>query len=230
MTATPFFTLDSLPRVPLAHLPTPVEALPYLSEHLGGPALFIKRDDQTGLAMGGNKSRKLEFLLAQAIRVGADTVITAGATQSNHARQTAAGAARCGLRCHAVLYAPGGQPPAVFNGNLLLMDLLGATIHWTAEHAPYTETLTAVEAELRAAGCQPYVVPYGGSNAIGLMGYAVAMRELAAQERGLGHFDVHVFASSSGGTQAGMLLGAHLAGLDGSARLVGISVDREGAG
>src|SRR3990172_13411935 len=100
MTTTPMQHLDGLPRVRLAHLPTPVEPLPNLSKHLGGPELWIKRDDQTGLATGGNKARKLEYLLGEALRSGADSVITAGSTQSNHARQTAAAAAKCGLECH----------------------------------------------------------------------------------------------------------------------------------
>jgi len=221
--------LDTLPRVRLAHLPTPIDPLPNLSRHLGEPELFIKRDDQTGLATGGNKTRKLEFLLAEALQTGADTVITAGSTQSNHARQTAAGAARCGLDCHLVLYAPGGDPPADITGNVLLDHLLGATIHWTDERAPYTHTLARVEADLIDAGKQPHVVPYGGSNAVGIMGYAVAMREYQAQARGLAPFDAHVFATSSGGTQAGMLLGTHLAGRRDSARLLGISVDSPAA-
>ncbi|NDJ76439.1 MAG: pyridoxal-phosphate dependent enzyme, partial [Chloroflexi bacterium] len=123
---------DQIPRVRLAHLPTPIEPLTNLSRLLGGPELYIKRDDQTGLATGGNKARKLEFLLAAAQAAAADCVITAGSTQSNHARQTAAAAARCGLAAHLVLYAPDGQPPTDRTGNLLLMDLLGATFHWTA--------------------------------------------------------------------------------------------------
>lgn len=221
--------LDTLPRVRLAHLPTPIDPLPNLGRHLGGPSLFIKRDDQTGLATGGNKTRKLEFLLAEALHAGADTVITAGSTQSNHARQTAAGAARCGLDCHLVLYAPGGKPPADISGNVLLDHLLGATIHWTTEHAPYSHTLARVEADLIAAGRQPHLVPYGGSNAVGIMGYVLAMREYQAQARGLAPFDAHVFATSSGGTQAGMLLGAHLSARPDSARLHGISVDRPAA-
>lgn len=218
------FELVSLPRVRLAHLPTPIEPLPNLSKYLGGPALFIKRDDQTGLATGGNKTRKLEFLMAQAREAGADMVITAGSTQSNHARQTAAAASRCGLACHLVLYAPDAQLPAQLTGNLLLDHLLGATIHWTEERAPYIQTITHVKSELQMAGHRPYVIPYGGSNAYGLMGYVAAMEECATQIQALGPFDVQVFATSSGGTQAGMLLGAHLFGLD--TQLLGISVDR----
>lgn len=216
---------DALPRARLAHLPTPIDTLPRLSQVLGGPELFIKRDDQTGLATGGNKTRKLEYLIAEAQQRGADSVITAGSTQSNHARQTAAAAARSGLGCHLVLYAPGGTAPDQFNGNLLLDSLLGATIHWTEERAPYAETIARVEAELKADGAAPYVIPYGGSNATGLMGYVRAMEEAAAQIEESGPFDVMVFATSSGGTQAGMILGAKAAGLLGRVRLLGISVE-----
>jgi len=214
--------------VRLAHLPTPIEPLPNLSRALGGPELWIKRDDQTGLATGGNKARKLEFLIAQALEAGADTVITAGSTQSNHARQTAAAAARCGLACHLVLFSPAGEP-APLSGNVLLDELLGATIHWTDEHAPYRQTLGRVEADLRAAGRQVYVVPYGGSNAVGLMGYAAAVEEAVEQMNEAGPFDAHVFATSSGGTQAGMILGGYLTGLLGETRLLGISVDEREA-
>lgn len=229
MTMNPYAPLDALPRTAIAHLPTPIEPLPNLTAHLGGPELWIKRDDQTGLATGGNKARKLEYLMAQALAAEADCVITAGSTQSNHARQTAAAAARLGLDAHLVLYTPGGEPPADFSGNLLITRLLGATIHWTAERAPYNEPLNHVSATLTAAGRRPYVVPYGGSNAYGLLGYASAMREFAAQERGLSPFDAHVFASSSGGTQAGMMLGAYLTGLARDVALLGISVDRPAA-
>jgi len=128
-----------------------------------------------------------------------------------------------------VLREPDGGPPRDLTGNLLLDHMLGASIHWTAERAPYTRTLAQVEAELRAAGKRPYVVPYGGSNPYGLMGYVVAMREYAAQARGLGPFDAHVFATSSGGTQSGMVLGAHLAGLPETTRILGISVDKPAA-
>jgi L-cysteate sulfo-lyase len=228
MTVNPFAPLDALPRIRIAHLPTPIEPLPNLTRLLGGPELWIKRDDQTGLATGGNKARKLDYLLAQALAAEADCVITAGSTQSNHARQTAAGAARCGLGAHLVIYAPGGEPPADLTGNLLLMALLGATIHWTAERSPYANTIAQVEADLVNAGQRPYVIPYGGSNPYGLLGYANAMREFAAQARGLDSFDAHVFATSSGGTQAGMLLGAHLARLP-DVPLLGISVDESAA-
>jgi D-cysteine desulfhydrase len=220
-------TLSALPRTTLAHLPTPLERLPRLTEALGGPELWIKRDDQTGLATGGNKARKLEFLIGDALAEGADCVITAGSTQSNHARQTAAAACKVGLEPHLVLYAPGGRSPESINGNVLIDELLGACIHWTEEHAPYVETIAAVEAGLRSAGRKPHVVPYGGSNALGVMGYVTAMRELANQldEREQPGFDAHVFATSSGATHAGMILGAKLAGVRGA--IYGMSVDSE---
>ena len=152
----PFAALDRLPRAPLALLPTPIQPLPRLSAPFGGPALYIKRDDKTGLATGSNKTRKLEFLLAlPRAGSGADCVITAGSTQSNHARQTAAGAAALGWTPISSLYVPGGQPPAQVEGNLLLCHLLGATIHWTDERAPYAATLARVEESLRAAGRRP---------------------------------------------------------------------------
>ncbi|MBN1564762.1 MAG: D-cysteine desulfhydrase family protein [Anaerolineae bacterium] len=232
MFTNPFTTLDQLPRVELAHLPTPIESLLNLSAYLGGPEIFIKRDDQTGLATGGNKARKLEFLIAQALSHEADCVITAGSTQSNHARQTAAAAARYGLACHLVLYAPNGEPPTDLRGNLLLDRILGATIHWTDERAPYSVTIAQVEAELRDAGHYPFIIPYGGSNPFGVMGYAVAMREFAAQARGLPKFDTHVFGSSSGGTQAGMVLGAYLTRLTEptiTTDILGISIDSPAA-
>jgi L-cysteate sulfo-lyase len=225
MTYNNFLPLDNLPRAQIAHLPTPIEPLRNLTAYLGGPELFIKRDDQTGLATGGNKARKLEYLIAQALTAEADSVITAGSTQSNHARQTAAAAARYGLECHLVLYAPGAVPPHDSTGNLLLDRLLGATIHWTDECAPYAEAIAQVEQELLGAGRQPYVIPYGGSNPYGLLGYVAAMREFKAQARGLEPFDTHVFATSSGGTQAGMILGAVLADLTLTSRILGISVD-----
>jgi D-cysteine desulfhydrase len=223
------FPTDALLRVRLAQLPTPIEHLPRLSAHLGGPDVYVKRDDQTGLATGGNKTRKLEFLIAAALEDGADCVITAGSTQSNHARQTAAAARRVGLEPYLVLFTPDGQPPGRLTGNVLIDTLLGARIHWTAERAPYKAAIRQVEAGLLAAGRRPYVVPYGGSNAVGLMGYVEAMREVVAQMEQTGPFDAHVFATSSGGTQAGMILGAYLTGLLGQTRLLGISIDEREA-
>jgi L-cysteate sulfo-lyase len=208
-------------RVPLAHLPTPLGELPRLSRTLGGPRLWIKRDDLTGLAGGGNKARKLEFFLADALAQRATTLITTGAPQSNHALQTAAAAARYGLQC--VLVLRGMMPPAI-TGNLLLDRLVGARIRWTGDR-DRNEVMEEVAEEERAAGRKPYIVPYGGSNALGASAYVLAMEELARQaaQQGL-HFDHIVFASSSGGTQAGLVVGARAVNFAG--RILGISVDQ----
>jgi len=213
---------ETLARVSIAHLPTPLEPLSRLTAQLGGPELWIKRDDQTGLATGGNKARKLEFLVADALAHGADTLITAGAAQSNHARQTAAAAAKFGLACTLVLR--GEEPPRV-QGNLLLDRLLGAEVVWAADR-PLEDAMARVTEELRAVGRCPTVVPYGGSNPIGASGYTAAMEEFLAQcaEHDL-HFDHIVLASSSGGTQAGLMVGARALAYGG--RVLGISVDQE---
>ncbi len=173
--------IDNLPRLPLAKLPTPLDEMPNLSKALGGPRLLVKRDDLTGLATGGNKTRKLEFLLADALAQGCDSVITAGGPQSNHCRQTAAAAAIAGLKCHLIL---GGQPQPPL-GNLLLDQLLGATVHWTPKPERNARLATLAD-ELRAAGRRPYVIPVGGSTGLGAVGYVVAMFELVEQlaERG----------------------------------------------
>jgi D-cysteine desulfhydrase len=219
--------LDRLPRVPLAHLPTPVEALPRLSRELGGPRLLVKRDDQTGLASGGNKTRKLEFLIGDALAQGADIIITAGAIQSNHCRQTAAAAARAGLDCVLVL---GGEPPSTPSGNLLLDTLLGAEIHWSGPDRRGGK-LEAIAGKLKAAGRCPYVVPYGGSNAIGAAGYVLAMQELSGQQSDdipLTAIDRIVIPSSSGATQAGLVVGARAVGFMG--QILGIGIDKGEAG
>ena len=214
------------PRLPLAFLPTPLHPLPrlsaWLTEH-GGPSglqLWIKRDDQTGLAGGGNKTRKLEFLLADALAQGADTLLTTGAAQSNHCRQTAAAAARVGLECHLVL---GGTPPAEANGNLLLDMLLGARLHWTARENRLAR-LAELTDELRAAGRRPYPITYGGSDAIGARGYVYALDELRTQCDAIGlRPDAIIIPSSSGGTQAGLVAGSAALGWD--APILGISID-----
>ncbi|MEM9353137.1 MAG: D-cysteine desulfhydrase family protein [Planctomycetota bacterium] len=214
--------IDRLPRQRLANLPTPLHELPRLSAELGGPRLLIKRDDLTGLATGGNKTRKLEFLLADAIEQGADTLITAGGPQSNHCRQTAAAAAKAGLDCRLVL---GGDPAPRREGNLLLDDLLGAHIHWTPK-PERNATMDRVADELRGEGRQPYVIPIGGSNAVGSVGYILAMIELHEQLAAAGEtVDTIVFPTSSGGTQAGLAMGAKLTGFTG--RVLAISVDVE---
>ena len=208
--------MKEIARLDFAHLPTPVERLPRLSEYLGGPEILVKRDDQTGLATGGNKTRKLEYLLAEARGEGAGTLITTGAVQSNHCRQTAAAAARCGFDCILVLV---GEQPETVSGNLFLDQLFGAEIVWTKRETR-DETLQRVFSKSLSAGRQPYLVPYGGSNPTGASAYAFAMKELI--EQGIAA-DWIVFASSSGGTQAGMVVGAHLFGFQG--QVLGISVD-----
>jgi D-cysteine desulfhydrase family pyridoxal phosphate-dependent enzyme len=214
---------ETLPRCSLGFFPTPLVEMRRLSRRLGGPRLWIKRDDLTGLAFGGNKTRKLEFLLAEAVTQGCDAVITAGAAQSNHCRQTAAGAAALGLSCHLAL---GGAPSAVANGNLLLDDLLGATIHWSAELRK-GEGLEHIARELSSRGLRPFVVPYGGSNPVGAAGFAAAMIELNEQLPIAGaRADAIVFASSSGGTQAGLMVGSTMTGSP--ARIIGIGIDKRG--
>ena len=204
------------PRLPLAHVPTPVEELPALSAALGGPRLLVKRDDQTGLALGGNKTRKLEYLCAAAQAEGADTLLTAGAPQSNHCRQTAAAAARLGLDCVLVL---AGEPPPQASANILLDGLLGAEIRWAAQDERDAQ-LQAVFEDLQAAGKKPFLVTYGGSSPLGAAAYAFAIEELIAQDQ---RSDWIVFATSSGGTQAGLVAGAQL--FDYPGRVLGISVD-----
>lgn len=217
-------THEHTQRFPLAFLPTPLHPLTRLSAGLQLPTadlqLWIKRDDQTGLAGGGNKTRKLELLVADALAQGADTLITTGAVQSNHCRQTAAAAARAGLACHLVL---GGQPPDSITGNLLLDRLLGAEIHWTTRENRLPR-LHALAEELRAAGRRPYVITYGGSDPVGATGYVLAIEELLAQTQELGiRVDAIVVASSSGGTQAGLVAGAWRLGWD--VPILGISID-----
>lgn len=213
--------IEKLPRFPLAHLPTPLESLPRLSRELGGPELLIKRDDQTGLALGGNKTRKLEFLVGEALKQGCDTLITAGAAQSNHCRQAAAAAAKAGLKCELIL---NGKKPELPNGNLLLNRLLGANEHWI-ERPQRAEKFKQLAAELRAQGRKPYVIPVGGSNGVGATGYVLAMMELMEQLRASGQRVDHiVFGSSSGGTQAGLVLGARVADFTG--QLHGLSIDK----
>jgi len=208
-------SLDQLPRIALQHAPTPLEPMPRLTAALGGPKLWIKRDDCTGLALGGNKVRKLEFLLGEALAQGADTIITAGGPQSNHARQTAAAAARLGLDCVLILTdAVAGRDPAYHaGGNLLLDELFGARIELHPGTAdPDAEMARAAE-QCRAEGGTPYIIPIGGSNALGMMGYVDAARELLDQAKAQGVGITHVaLASGSGGTHAGLALGLALGG------------------
>jgi D-cysteine desulfhydrase family pyridoxal phosphate-dependent enzyme len=207
----------AVPRLRFAHLPTRVETLPRLSAALSGPRLLIKRDDQTGLTFGGNKTRKFEFLLAEARDHGAKTLITGGAIQSNHCRQTAAAAARLGFECVLVLT---GDKSQRASGNLLLDQLFGAKVVYVAERKDRDNILQETFDRATNEGRKPYLVPYGGSNATGALGYAFAMKELIDQNVSA---DWIVFASSSGGTLAGLLLGQRIFGFNG--KILGISVD-----
>lgn len=212
--------LNQYSQVKLAFLPTPLQELPRLTHALKGPRLLIKRDDQTGLALGGNKTRKLEYLFGDALKQDIDTIITAGAIQSNHCRQTAAAAAQMGLRCDLLL---NGKYPRLFEGNVLLDNLLGAHIHWKGEEGEPT-SLEELAAKVIIAGHKPYLIPYGGSNTFGALGYVNAMAELMEQQKAISHPITHiVFASCSGATHVGLVLGAKLFGFSG--KIIGISVD-----
>lgn len=203
-------------RISLACLPTPIQDLPKLGRALFIPQLFIKRDDLTGLGPGGNKTRKLEYLCADALKQGAKRLFSCGAIQSNHCRQVAAAANRLGLACTLIL---AGEAPAKEQGNLLLDRLSGAQILF----CPKEERDACLEEAFNKAlaeGQKPYLIPYGGSNAIGALAYREALREIMAQDA---PFDWIVFASSSGGTQAGLVLGAREFNFRG--RILGISIE-----
>jgi len=202
-------------RVHMAHLPTAVERLPRISKFLSGLELWIKRDDQTGLAFGGNKTRKLEFFIGDALQSKAGCIITRGALQSNHCRQTAAASARFGLRC--ILILSGFQPRDV-QGNYLLNLLFGAEIIWAGEEEPEQIFQQAIENE-EEKGSNPYPIPMGGSNALGAYAYALAMEEFLSQNIPV---DRIILATASGGTQAGLIVGAKLFGYDGT--ITGISI------
>ncbi len=216
---------DRFQRVSLAYLPTPLEEMPRLRQALGeGPRLLIKRDDQTGLATGGNKTRKLEFVVADALAQGADTLVTVGGPQSNHCRQTAAAAAKLGLRCVLILRGE-PLPQAAWQGNLLLDALLDAEVRWISDQA-WEAALTETTAALRAEGARPYVIPLGASVPLGAVGYVAAVEELAGQ---LAEWDTDVdrivFPSGSAGTHAGLLVGVK--GLNLKARVEGFYVANE---
>jgi L-cysteate sulfo-lyase len=202
--------LSRHPRVSLAHLPTPLEFLPRLTRHLGGPNIYVKRDDCTGLGTGGNKTRKLEFLMADALQQSATTVITQGAVQSNHARQTAAAAAKLGLACELVFEKriEGASDPYLHSGNVLLDRIFGARVREVAKGSDMTAELDAVADEVRKSGKTPYVIPGGGSNPTGALGYVDCALELVSQANRQGLVIDHVVhATGSAGTQAGLAVG-----------------------
>lgn len=209
--------LGSFPRTELAPLPTPLENCPRLAEHLGGPPILIKRDDATLAGAGGNKVRKLEYLLGKAQADGADTVITFGAVQTNHGRQTAAACARLGLRCQLVLteLVPRSDDAYLRSGNILLDTVFGAEVHICPGEDDTVETFQRLMSEAEQEGRNIAVLPLGGSDAVGVLGYANAAAELTGQlaERGTTASRV-VVPCSSGGTVAGLVLGTALLGSD----------------
>ncbi len=217
--------LARFPRVKLAHLPTPLEPMPSLSRALGGPDLWIKRDDCTGLGTGGNKTRKLEFLAGEALARGADTLVTQGAVQTNHGRQTAAAAARLGLRCVILLEhrVQTDDPDYLRNGNVLLDRLFGAELRELPGGGDMNAAMESVGEEIRRAGGKPYLIPGGGSNEVGALGYAACALELVAQANEMGlRIDHLVHATGSAGTQAGLVAG--LAAMHAGIPVLGIGV------
>ncbi|MEM6987759.1 MAG: D-cysteine desulfhydrase [Pseudomonadota bacterium] len=217
--------LDRFARVALCHQPTPIEPMTRMSALLGGPSLYIKRDDCTGLAGGGNKTRKLEFLVGEALKAKADMLVTQGAVQSNHVRQTAAAACRVGLKCHVLLERRVPDRAASYEktGNVLLDSLFGATSEFRPAGLDMNAEAEAVTASLRAEGHNPYFIPGGGSNDIGAMGYAACAEEIASQSEALGvRFQWIVMGTGSTGTQAGLVAGLHALGVD--LPVMGISV------
>lgn len=217
--------LDHFPRLSLAHLPTPLEPLPRLSEYLGGPQIFVKRDDCTGLGTGGNKTRKLEFLMAEAIEQGADTIVTVGGPQSNHARQTAAAAARLGLECVLVLphISRFESPTYVVSGNVLLDKLFGAKVHLVADEEAAAEKLAEVVMGLHAEDRKPHFIPAGGSTPVGSLGYVAAVDELLQQADAIDlKIDHMLVTTGSCSTHAGLVAG--LAALERPEKVIGVSV------
>ncbi len=213
------------PRVPLAHTPTPLDQLRRVGLDLG-VELFMKRDDLTGSSLTGNKVRKLEYLLADAVARSADTVLTCGGAQSNHCRATAVAAAKIGLKTRLLLRTPDPLHPPQLGGNILLDRLVGAEIVWVTpeEYRDREEIFVRMSTELTDQGRRPYVIPEGGSNGLGAWGYVRCAEELAADLAALGpqRKTTIVYAAGSGGTGAGLVLGARMVGLD--ARVVGFNV------
>ncbi len=202
--------ISTFPRIRITHGPTPLEFMPRLTEALGGPNLYIKRDDCTGLGTCGNKTRKLEFLMADALKHQADTIITQGATQSNHARQTVAIAAKMGMQCEILLEDRTGSKDESYkhSGNVFLDHLYGAHVTERPGGTDMAAAMNEVAEELRAKGRTPYIIPGGGSNPIGALGYVVCALELTDQFNNQGlNVDCLVHATGSAGTQAGLVAG-----------------------
>ena len=222
--------LEKFPRVSLGHWPTRLEPMLRLRQELGGPRLFIKRDDCTGLASGGSKTRKLEFLVGEALNQGADTLLTHGAVQSNHVRQTAAAAALKGLACEAILESRVEGAPQEYSdsGNVFLDNLFGTRLHHVPGGTAMDAALETLAGQLRAAGRKPYVIPGGGSNALGSLGYVECVLELRQQCIDMGLKKPHlVHATGSAGTQAGLVAGIHALGLGWPVTGIGVRAPRE---
>ena len=222
--------LSRFPRVSLAHLPTPLELLPRLSAELGGPNIYIKRDDCTGLATGGNKTRKLEFSMGEAAALGADTVITVGAVQSNHVRQTAAAACKLGMKCEVLFEKRVADATDDYknSGNVLLDRMFGANIREYDKGTDFTIEMEAVAEEVRSAGGTPYIIPGGASNVVGALGYVNCALELISQANDKGvHIDHIVHATGSAGTQAGLVVGLKAMHSNVPLLGIGVNVDRE---
>lgn len=215
--------LQRHPKLRFAHLPTPLEPMDRLSEMLGGPRFWIKRDDCTGLATGGNKARKLDYLMAEAKAAGATAIVTQGATQSNHTRQSAAAAAKLGMTCHILLEDRTGSadPAYTTNGNVLLSRIVGGKLVKFPGGTDMAAEMERVANDLRAAGETVYIIPGGGSNAIGALGYAECAHELLMQADAGGlEIDMIVQPTGSAGTHAGMIAGLHV--MDSEIPLLGI--------
>lgn len=221
----PVLDLAGFPKVALCHQPTPIEQMARLSAELGGPRLFIKRDDCTGLATGGNKTRKLEFLVGEAIEQKADMLVTQGAVQSNHVRQTAAAACKVGIKCHALLErrVPDKSDSYEETGNVFLDKIFGTTIEFRPPGLDMNAEALAVVERLSSEGYRPYFIPGGGSNATGAIGYVSCALEIAEQEQAMGiSFDWLVLGTGSTGTQAGLVAGFEASGRE--LPVMGISV------
>ncbi len=217
--------ISDMPRKKLGFFPTPLHKLENLTKYFGGPQIYIKRDDMTGLAFGGNKTRKLEFLIGDALANNCDCVITGGAAQSNHCRQTAAAAAMSGLECHLALR---GEETNEYAGNLLLDKLFNAKIHWSTEFRK-GENIPLIAQQLMMEGKRPYIIPYGGSNKVGALGYVEAVKEIQLQMKEMNlNISSIVFASSSGGTHAGLIAGKSLYNCE--TKVIGVQIDKGEAG
>lgn len=217
--------LEQFSRVDLCHQPTPIEQMSRLEAELGGPNLFIKRDDCTGLATGGNKTRKLEFLVGEALAQNANILVTQGAVQSNHVRQTAAAACKVGLKCHALLErrVPDKAESYEQTGNVFLDRVFGADMEFRPPGLDMNEEALAVVEKLKSQGARPYFIPGGGSNPTGALGYVSCALEIAGQEADTGiHFDWLVMGTGSTGTQAGLVAGFTASGRD--LPVMGVSV------